>query len=412
MTIIKLREAETREHVPVAAADVAFAPAAGDLARRSAEVAAVAALHADAVDREARYPAEAMAAARRFGLLGALVPRDLGGEGASIHDVMEMCYTLGKACSSTAMIVAMHHVKVACIVRHGRGNAWMEAMMRRIARDQLLMGSSTTEGNNGGNVRSSAAPATVVDGRFTLERDASVISYGQECDGIVTTARRSADGPSSDQVLVVVAKEDYTLEPTQGWDVMGMRGTRSIGFNLKARGTAEQIMAEPYERIHSRTMVPYAHLTWGAAWTGVAAGAVERTQKFLRKVSRATNGQMPPGARHFGLAKASLDRARALLMAAADRYHAIADDERALAALEFQSTITTLKAEVSDLAVETVLSTLRANGLSGYRNDGEFSVSRHLRDVLSAPIMIHNDRILANLATANLLGAVAPSLRD
>jgi acyl-CoA dehydrogenase len=37
-------------------------------------------------------------------------------------------------------------------------------------------------------------------------------------------------------------------------------------------------------------------------------------------------------------------------------------------------------------------------GIAGYRNDGPFSVGRHLRDVLSAPLMVANDRILANTA--------------
>jgi acyl-CoA dehydrogenase len=32
--------------------------------------------------------------------------------------------------------------------------------------------------------------------------------------------------------------------------------------------------------------------------------------------------------------------------------------------------------------------------------------------VLSAPIMINNDRILANIATASLMSAVPASLRD
>ena len=55
----------------------------------------------------------------------------------------------------------------------------------------------------------------------------------------------------------------------------------------------------------------------------------------------------------------------------------------------------------------------RACGLSGYRNDGEFSVARHLRDVLSAPIMINNDRILANAASATMLvGSRPPSARN
>jgi acyl-CoA dehydrogenase len=55
---------------------------------------------------------------------------------------------------------------------------------------------------------------------------------------------------------------------------------------------------------------------------------------------------------------------------------------------------------------------MRSCGLSGYRNDGDFSIGRHLRDVLSAPIMMNNDRILANIATANLMSAVPVSLRD
>jgi acyl-CoA dehydrogenase len=55
---------------------------------------------------------------------------------------------------------------------------------------------------------------------------------------------------------------------------------------------------------------------------------------------------------------------------------------------------------------------MQASGLSGYRTDGEFSIGRHLRDILSAPIMINNDRILANLATASLLSGAPVSVRD
>ncbi len=58
------------------------------------------------------------------------------------------------------------------------------------------------------------------------------------------------------------------------------------------------------------------------------------------------------------------------------------------------------------------MSALQACGLSGYRNDGEFSVTRHLRDVLSAPIMINNDRILANAASAAMLVEIPTRLRD
>ena len=71
-----------------------------------------------------------------------------------------------------------------------------------------------------------------------------------------------------------------------------------------------------------------------------------------------------------------------------------------------------LKVNASELAVTTVMGALQACGLTGYRNDGEFSIGRHLRDVLSSPVMINNDRILANVATASMLSGVPTSLRD
>ena len=60
--------------------------------------------------------------------------------------------------------------------------------------------------------------------------------------------------------------------------------------------------------------------------------------------------------------------------------------------------------------MSAVMSAMRACGLSGYRTDGEASLGRHLRDVLSAPIMINNDRILANLGASALLSDVPTSL--
>jgi acyl-CoA dehydrogenase len=42
-------------------------------------------------------------------------------------------------------------------------------------------------------------------------------------------------------------------------------------------------------------------------------------------------------------------------------------------------------------------------GIAGYREDGELSVARHLRDVFSAKLMINNDRIYANNAALLLV---------
>ncbi len=379
---------------------------------RTAIVAAVAAAEADDVDQKGRFPEEAIEATRAHKLLGAQIPVRFGGFGASIHDITEMCYTLGRGCSSAAMIFAMHQTKVACLVRHGTGSAYHEDLMRRVAAEQMLLASSTTEGQNGGNIRSSAAAVEHNAAEITLVRNATVISYGAQADGIVTIARRADNAVASDQVLLAITKDDYTLTPSMGWETLGMRGTCSAGFELKVKAPADRIFPESYEKIHAQTMTPIAHLCWSSVWAGIAAASVDRAQRFIRKAARGAGGQMPPGAAHFTAAKMSLAKLRAIITANLDNYAAREHDERALSAIDFQSSINLLKVEASELAVQTVMSAMRACGLSGYRNDGDFSVGRLLRDVLSSPLMINNERILANIATSSLMGGVPTSLRD
>jgi acyl-CoA dehydrogenase len=381
-----------------------------DLTARARAAAEVAKTNAGAVDAEARFPSESFAEIRRQRLLGIQVPQTLGGEGASIAEIADVCYILGQACSSTALIYAMHQIKMACIVRHTKGNAALERILGRIASEQLLMASSTTEGQAGGNVRSSEAAVEHDGQQVTLERKATVISYAVEADGVVTTARRAADAAGSDQVLLVLLKADYTLERLQVWDTLGMRGTHSEGFTLRARAAAEQIMPEPYDRIHAQTMVPFAHLLWGSVWAGIAAAATGKAQAFIRHAARNANGQMPPGAAHFTQAVSTLRTLRGVLAANLRSYEVIMSDEKAISGLEFQAMITLTKVQASELAVTTVLSSLRACGLSGYRNDTEFTIGRLLRDVLSAPLMINNDRILTNLATTSLMTPLPTSI--
>ena len=381
-----------------------------DLTARARAAADVAMTNASAVDAEARFPSEAFAELRKQQLLGIQVPKSLDGEGAGIADIADVCYILGQACSSTGLIYAMHQIKMACMVRHFKGHAALERILRRISAEQLLMASSTTEGQAGGNVRSSEAAVEHNGEHVTLERKATVISYAVEADGIVTTARRAADAAGNDQVLLVLLKSDYTLERLQVWDTLGMRGTHSEGFTLRARAASGQILPEPYERIHVQTMVPFAHLLWGSVWAGIAAAATAKAQSFIRHVVRQSNGQMPPGAAHFTQAVSSLRTLRGVLAASLRSYEASMSDEKALASLEFQAMITLTKVQVSELAVATVLSSLRACGLSGYRNDTEFTIGRLLRDVLSAPIMISNDRIMSNLATSSLMTPLPTSI--
>ena len=384
----------------------------GDFAARARAVAKIAAEHSDAVDRDCSFPQQAIDEMKRQRLLGALVPAAFGGDGASFSDIANVCYILGRACASTAMIFAMHQVKVACIVRHHGDNAWIAGMLRTLTRDQLLLASSTTEGNAGGDVRSSAAAVEGKGDDVVLDRAATVISYGAQADGIVTTARRDPDAAKSDQVLLILLKHDYTLEPVSSWDTLGMRGTCSRGFRLQARAGREQIVPVDYQTIHAQSMTPAAHMFWTSAWAGVAANAVGKAHKFVKHVARQSGGQMPPGAAHLNAALASLSTLRAMIASMIARYEKIAGDPDALSAMDFQNAILMLKVDASELAVSIVMTAMRAGGLAAYRQDGEFAIGQQLRDILSSPIMIHNDRIRSNAMSSSLVNSVPMSLID
>jgi acyl-CoA dehydrogenase len=381
-----------------------------DLAKRARAVAEIAASHADKVDRESRFPGEAVAALKEQRLLAIQVPVEHGGEGASLSEVADVCFALGRACASTGMIYAMHQIKIACIWPYSVGSPWHGSFLKRAAKEQLLLASSTTEGQGGGNVRSSQSPIEPVGDRFTLRRNATVVSYGAEADGLVTTARRAGDAAASDQVLIVLARDSYKLEQISTWDSLGMRGTCSAGFNLDASAELAQILPVPYQTIHARSMMPVAHMTWSSVWAGVAAAATERARRFVRNVARNTGGQTPPGAAHLARANLTLRTLKANLAASIRRYESVSRTGEQLEALEFQTEMNLLKVASSELAIATVTNALQATGLSGYRNDGDYSVTRQLRDVLSSSIMINNDRILANTGPSLMLTEVPHSL--
>lgn len=393
------------------------APAAAEVPEASAEpfwlaatrrVAQVAAQHAGAVDRDARFPVEAIDAMRRERLLSAMVPASLGGAGLTLSEIAQICETLAHACSSAAMVYAMHQSQVACIVDQGNDVPWVRQTIARMIDEQWLLASATSEETIGGNMRNSACAVELVDGAFSIEKLAPTISYGAHADCILVTARRCADASPSDQVLIVAPRETLVLEKRGGWDALGMRGTCSESFRLNATGRAEQILAIPFAQIADQIMLPVSHTLWAAVWVGITSDAVNRAHQFFRAQARGKPGVLPPSAGRLANAVAELRMMQARLKDALDAA-SIASTERGAcdfdtplgASLNLASDMNTLKLSISSLALTVVQETLMICGMAGYKNNTEYSVGRHLRDLFSAPLMISNDRIQLN--TANLL---------
>ncbi|SPA41322.1 Acyl-CoA dehydrogenase [Cupriavidus taiwanensis] len=392
---------------PVAKVALAHSSAGAVCARAEAllaaaqAAAAVAQAHADAVDRDARFPQEAFDSLREHGLIGAMVPAAQGGAGASLATVAAICRVLGAACASTGMVYAMHQIQVACVLEHGTTSTWHQGLLARIAAEQLLLASATSEEAIGGALRSSGCALNVDGERFHLLKMAPTISYGAHADGILITSRRHADAGPSDQVLVCALKPDYTLQSLNTWDTLGMRGTCSNGFRLEATGALAQVLPVPFGEIADATMTPVSHILWSALWLGICSDAVARAKTYFQGQARARPGALPPSAARVAEAVSLLQLIEGRLELALEQQRRRHAEPPVASAFALAAGMNGLKTAVSTLALEAVQQAMLVCGMAGYKHGTPFSLGRHLRDLWSAPLMINNDRILTN--TANLL---------
>lgn len=387
---------------PSASSD--FAPL---LATTQAIAAEVAAAHADDVDARARFPAETFDALRAARLLSAAVPREFGGAGCSLGELAQQCAALAQGCAASGMVLAMHHIEVACIARHAAQVPWFQRYLRELVERQWLIASVTSEVGTFGETRESVcAVERPASDRIALRKDATTVSYGQHADALLVTARRAGDAAANDQVLVLFKQGDYTLEPTSSWDTLGMRGTCSPGGKLSATGVAEQVLPGPFAESSAQTMVPYSHVLWSSVWWGVAADAVGRAAAFVRAQARKSPGSMPPAAQELAQATAELQALRAQWAGIAAEFDALAerpDGMAELLSMGWALKLNNLKVLASEAAPRLVHHALQVIGVMGYKNDSKFSVGRHYRDVLSAALMISNQRLMTKSASMLLV---------
>ena len=375
------------------------------VARIAREVAAPA---ADSVDREARFPAEAIEALKNARMMSALVPRELGGLGCGMIELSAMCEALAQSCASAGMVYAMHHIQVASVLRHAMAQPYYKKYIADLVENQYVIASATSEVGIGGEMRTSiCAVQRTGDGRFKLDKDCSTISYGRQADDILFQARRGPESPPNDQIFVLVRKKDFTLTQKGAWDTLGMRGTCSPPFFLSSSGEEGQIFATPFADVASETQVPFSHVLWSNVWLGIATAAVARARAFVRQQARAKPGTLPPTALRLAEVSSALQTMRTNVHDVASECEALMKDESAgtgaLSSIAFALKMNNLKVSSSQLVVQIVHQALLICGIMGYKNDSKFAIGRHLRDAHSAALMVGNDRIYATNASMLLV---------
>jgi acyl-CoA dehydrogenase len=373
----------------------------------------IAARHAAAVDADARFPVETVDALRQAGVLSAPVPRELGGAGCDLRQLAHLCSTLSQGCGSSGMVLAMHFIQVACLVRHGAHSAYFRDYMRDLVACQYLLASITSEVGTFGDTRSSVCAAQRHGARFALDKEATTGSYCAHADAMLVTCRRDPDAARNDQALVLVKRGDCTLEQTSSWDTLGMRGTCSPGFRLRSSGPIEQIVPGSFADISAQTMVPYSHTLWSSLWWGIAADAVARAANYVRGEARKNPGAVPPTATRLAEVTVALQAMRHNWQSVAQAFDDVATGADADAAQELLTIgwalrLNNLKIACAEAAPQIVHRALQIVGILGYKNDTPFSLGRHYRDTLSASLMVSNERIASQNASMLLVFKDSP----
>lgn len=366
----------------------------------------IASAHAGDVDAKARFPAEALQALREARLLAAPVPRSLGGPGCNLTELARICAALAHGCGSSAMVLAMHFIQVACLARHHADSRELADYLRHVVEDQPLLASMTSEVGTFGDTRSSICALERQGERFRLAKDATTGSYCGHADAIAVTCRRDEQSPSGDQRLVLVLRNAATLTQTTSWDTLGMRGTCSPGFRLEATGPMGHVLPDSFADISAQTMVPFSHILWSALWWGIASDAVKRAAAFVRGQARKAAGTVPAGAHRLAAVTMELQTMRQHWMSLASDFDAAGDSEQQrqeLSGIGWALRLNNLKISCSEAAPRIVHGALQIAGIPGYKNDSPFSLGRHYRDVLSASLMISNERIGAQNASMLLI---------
>jgi len=352
--------------------------------------------NAVAVDREARFPVETIEALRQERALSAFIPTELGGGGVAFETIAAACFELGRRCGASAMVFAMHQIQVVSIVRHLDDAPWFEEYLQAVAREQRLIASVTSEVGTGGDMGRSVAAVTPGEGgSLMFEKQAPTVSYGAYADDLFVTLRRAPEAEPSDQVIVLAHKEQLELEQTGTWDPLGMRGTCSPGFLVRGELLPEQILPTPFPRVSAESMTPVSHVLWSHLWLGIATEAFDRARAFVRAAAKKSPGETPPVAVRLSHLMSELSLLRAEVGSGLHDFVEASEepDRERLTTMACALRFNNLKIAASEQAPRVCQGALGVCGIVGFKNDTPFSVGRHLRDTMSACLMVANERI-------------------
>jgi alkylation response protein AidB-like acyl-CoA dehydrogenase len=353
-----------------------------DRARWAADVAAE---HAPRHDRDGTFPVEGLSALAESGYLALVIPSQLGGEQASVAEMVLGNLELAKGDASLALVVAMH---CALLGRVRDAAVWPDLLFDRVAHEVVaardgpgaLINSLASEPEMGSPSRG-GLPATradqaeggfLVNGRKSFSSGSTVLRWGVVSAAIHVDARE----PYLGSFLVPMSAAGVSIEPT--WDTLGMRATAS--HTLVLLDVFVPADAEVPRDTPARDPLPHERawsLTVAAVYLGVAEAARDFAFAFARSRKPTALGgrniaSLPSIRDRAGRMDLALFEARGLLVSTARAWDAAPS-------VDMQAALAAAKVIASNTAVAVAEQAMRLVG--GSSMDRASPLERHYRDV-------------------------------
>lgn len=330
------------------------------------------------VDRDSRFPREAIAGARELDLLGILVPPEYGGAGLD-HLAFTICIEeLAVACASTAVIVDVHN-SVACepILLFGteeQKRTWLP----RMAAGEIMGAFALTEPSAGSDAASLQTSAQRYGGEYVLSGTKVFISNIGDAGMYIVFARTGGDGTGGISAFIVPA-ESEGLRVGQIFKKMGLHGSPTGELVL------EEVRVPAANRLHEEgraftiamRALDSGRIGISGQALGIAQACVEESIAFTKE--REQFGQ--PVATFQGLQFTLADMATRLVAARQLAYHAAS---LCSAGKPFTREASMAKLFCTDTAMALAIDAVQLAGGYGFVEDYPFE--RHFRDAKALQI--------------------------
>lgn len=240
---------------------------------------------AEAIDREAVWPAAALRALGDVGLMGLLVPRSAGGEGQGLLGLVAVTEALARACSSTAMCFGMHCVGTAAIA--AKATAFQrDHYLTAIAEGRHVTTLALSEPATGSHLYFSETKLRRDGDAYLVDGEKTFVTNGNHADSyVISTVASESDAKFGEFSCLVVDAASEGLEWQRPWQGFGMRGNSSRGFRLDAvRVPRRNLLGEEGDQVWYvfEIVTPYFLMAMSAVYLGIARAALDLTITHLK----------------------------------------------------------------------------------------------------------------------------------